>query len=150
MLRNPVNILVVEDNSDQARLITFVLENKNGKGKIFWVKDGEEALDFLYQRGKYNKNIPFPTLIILDLKLPKLSGLEVLKQIKNDSNLKSIPVVMLTNCTGNEDTQEAYLNGVNSYVIKSTNFTEFREKVKQIKLYWLQINNYLPTKNLSP
>ncbi len=151
------NILLVEDNPDHAKLIMFALRDEKSRGdlvslrdeqvppaggdRICWVKDGEEALNFLYQQGEHqDKSKTFrPDLIILDLRLPKVDGNGVLKQVKDDLSLKSIPIVILSSSGNDEEIARAYLNGVNSYVTKPVDFHQFREKVKQIKSYWLSV-----------
>lgn len=138
-----VDILLVEDNSDHAILTRRVLEENRVANKVFVVEDGEEALDFMYRRGKYSieNNLPRPGLILLDVKLPKLDGFAVLKQLKSDPEYKSIPVVMLTTSSRDEEMARGYAEGANSYVAKPVRFDEFTEKVKGIGLYWGLINS---------
>ena len=145
MKGKPVNILLVEDNEDHAELTLGALRNNNLINEIYVVKDGEEALDFLYHRGKYAdvKEFPLPGLILLDISLPKVSGLEVLETLKKDPQLKVIPVIMLTTSAREEEMAKCYANGANSYVTKPVNFEEFVKKIKEIKLYWT-ITNALP------
>jgi CheY-like chemotaxis protein len=141
----PVNILLVEDNRDHADLTRRALKEGNLLNEIFWVKDGEEALDFLYRRGRYTEPAaaPRPGLILLDIKLPKLGGHEVLRQIKNDRELRTIPVVILTTSDRDEEVRASYLGGANSYVCKPVKFAEFVAQVKSLKLYWV-LTNTLP------
>jgi len=139
-----LTILLVEDNPDHAELTRRALEIGNMVNKITWVKDGEEALDFLYQRGAWaDKNSERPGLILLDVNLPKISGQEVLRQIKDDAELMSIPVVMLTTSDRDDEVSAAYQSGANSWVTKPVQFTEFMDKVKNVKLYWV-LTNRLP------
>jgi len=142
MNRKPINILLVEDNPDHALLTMEVLQDNYVLNEIFVVEDGREALDFLYGQGKYSgeKRPPLPGLILLDIKLPKVDGLEVLQQIKSDPVLKSIPVVMLTTSEREEEVVKSYANGANSYITKPVSFSEFARKVQEVKLYWLLVN----------
>ncbi|MDO8784757.1 MAG: response regulator [Syntrophales bacterium] len=141
----PVNILLVEDNEDHAELTLSALRNNNVINEIHVVRDGEEALDFVYHRGKYTdvEKFPLPGLILLDISLPKLSGLEVLETFKKDPELKVIPVIMLTTSSREEEILRSYANGANSYVTKPVDFDEFVRKIKDIKLYWT-LTNSLP------
>lgn len=132
-----VDILLVEDNPDHAILTQKVLEDNRVANKVYVVEDGETALDFIYHRGKYNdNNAPKPGLILLDVKLPKLDGFGVLRQLKGDPEQKSIPVVMLTTSSRDEEVARGYAEGANSYVAKPVMFNEFTEKIKGIGLYW--------------
>jgi CheY-like chemotaxis protein len=138
-----VNILLAEDNEDHAELTLRALRDNNLINEICVVKDGEEALNFVYHRGKYAdvKEFPLPGLILLDIGLPKLSGLEVLETLKGDPQLKAIPVIMLTTSAREEEIARSYANGANSYVTKPVNFEEFVTKIKEIKLYWTLISS---------
>lgn len=133
-----IDILLVEDNSDHAMLTRKVLESYKVANKVHVVEDGADALDYMYRRGKYSNgnNAPRPGLILLDVKLPKLDGFEVLKQLKGDPEHSSIPVVMLTTSARDEEVARGYAEGANSYVTKPVRFDEFAEKVKNIGLYW--------------
>jgi CheY-like chemotaxis protein len=134
-----MNILLVEDNPDHAELTLRALENGNLLNHVAWVKDGEEALDFLYRRRRYADpaSSPRPGLILLDMKLPKLDGHEVLRRIKADETLRSIPVVMLTTSDRQEEIDESYRAGANSFVTKPVRFSEFVERVRTVQLYWV-------------
>lgn len=139
----PANILLVEDNPDHSVLIIDELKEHGGIiNEIYHVKDGEEALDFLYHKNLYEdeNKAPVPGLIVLDLKLPKVDGTEVLKKIKSDPDLKSIPVVILTTSAHEEDIARSYKNGTNSFITKPINFEEFIKVVREIKFYWILIN----------
>ena len=140
-----VNILLVEDNPDHAELTLKALENGNLMNQVFWVKDGEEALDFLQHRRRFTDPAaaPRPGLILLDIKLPKVDGHEVLRQIKSDETLRSIPVVMLTTSDRDEEVAASYRAGANSFVTKPVRFAEFVERIKAVKLYWV-LTNRLP------
>lgn len=140
-----VTILLVEDNPDHAELTLRALKNGNVLNEVFWVKDGAEALDFLEHRGPYADpdTAPRPGLILLDLNLPKVDGHEVLRRIKTDDTLRTIPVVMLTTSARDDEVSECYKAGANSYICKPVQFPEFMERVRTIKLYWL-LTNLLP------
>lgn len=139
---NEVDILIVEDNPTDAELTLRALNKNNLANKIFLVEDGEEALDFLYNRGKFTSRIKKdnPKVIFLDLKLPKVDGLEVLKIIKADNVLKLIPVVVLTSSNEESDIVESYKLGVNSYITKPVDFEKFMISIKEIGYYWLLLN----------
>lgn len=140
-----VTILLVEDNPDHAELTLRALREGNLLNELFWVKNGEEALDFLHRRGPYGNgaSAPRPGLVLLDIKLPKVDGLEVLRRIKGDQELRSIPVVMLTTSEEDHEVTESYKTGANSFVSKPVRFSEFVEKIKALKLYWV-VTNRLP------
>ncbi|KAB2840338.1 MAG: response regulator [Melioribacteraceae bacterium] len=139
---NEVEILLVEDNPNDAELALRALRKNNLANKIVVVKDGEEALDFIFANGKFKSraDIKEPRLVLLDLKLPKVSGLEVLEKIKNDPVKKLIPVVVLTSSKEEKDIVESYRLGVNSYIVKPVDFEKFVEAVKDLGLYWLLLN----------
>jgi two-component system response regulator len=138
----PVTILLVEDNPDHAELTKRALETGNMVNKVVWVKDGEEALDFLYQRGAWASS-QRPGLVLLDVNLPKVDGHKVLRQIKDDPRLQSIPVIMLTTSAREDEVGAAYQSGANSWITKPVQFTEFVQTVKAVKLYWV-VTNRLP------
>jgi len=134
-----LEVLLVEDNPDHAELTKRSLETQDDPNRIHWVKDGQEALDFLFQNGGHTK-APRPDLILLDIKLPKITGIEVLEKIKKDHNLKVIPVVMLTTSDRDEEAMGCYRAGANSFIIKPIKFGEFSEKIKSMKVYWFKTN----------
>lgn len=138
-----VEILVVEDNPHDAELTVRALKKNHLANNIFIVEDGEEALDFFFCRGKYTvRNISNPLkVVLLDLKLPKISGLEVLRQIKADDRTSHIPVVMITSSAEEPDIREAYKLGVNSYVVKPVAFDQFVSAMGQLGMYWLLVNH---------
>jgi two-component system response regulator len=141
-----VEILLVEDDPDDAELALHALKAENLANQIEVARDGEEALDFLFCRGK-NGGRSFenpPRLVLLDLKLPKVDGLEVLRQMKNDPRTKAIPVVILTSSRQEADLTEGYRLGVNSYIQKPVDFDQFRKVVKEAGLYWLVVNQTPP------
>lgn len=135
-------ILLVEDLEEDATLTIRALKKYNLANEIKWVEDGEEAMEFLFAKGKYAKRDirKTPTIILLDLKLPKINGLDVLAEIKKDSSLKHIPVIIITSSRENEDIKKAYDLGANSYVVKPVDFQQFADAVKEIGIYWLIIN----------
>jgi two-component system, response regulator len=136
------DILLVEDNQDDVDLTLHTLRRENLANNISIVHDGEEALDFLFCRGAYASRLsePLPRLILLDLKLPKVDGIEVLAQIKADARTKTIPVVILTSSREERDLVNSYNLGANSYIQKPVDFDQFRQVVKSLGLYWLVIN----------
>jgi CheY-like chemotaxis protein len=141
-----VEILLVEDNPDDLELALHALKKGNLANKIDVARDGEEALDYLFCRGNYEKRsfeAP-PRVVLLDLKLPKVDGLEVLRALKNDPRTKSIPVVVMTSSKEQRDLVEGYKLGVNSYIQKPVDFTEFREIIGKLGFYWLVINQAPP------
>jgi len=137
-----LDILLVEDNQDDRDLALHALQRDKVANRIFVVRDGEEALDFLFCRGAYAERSfdhP-PKLVLLDLKLPKVDGMEVLKQVKSDLRTKTIPVVIMTSSKEERDLVAGYNLGANSYIQKPVDFDQFRETVKSVGLYWLVIN----------
>ena len=136
-----IDILLVEDNPQDVELTMRTLKKHHVANRIFAVTNGEEALDFLYSRGQYlNRNNNFPKVIFLDIKLPKLNGLEVLKTIKMDEQLHHIPVVMLTSSVEDPDIKAAYSLGANSYVVKPVDFENFSRTINSLDMYWLVVN----------
>jgi len=142
MMDDPIEILLVEDNPSDQELTIKALKKYNLSNNIFVVEDGADALDFIFAKGEYSsRNISLvPKLILLDLKLPKVSGLEVLKQIKSDQRTKKIPVVVLTSSKEERDIIESYEYGVNSYIVKPVDFNKFIESIREIGFYWLLFN----------
>ena len=139
---NQTEILLVEDNPDDAELTLRALKKHNLANGVFHVKDGAEALDFLFGSGTYagrSATAP-PRVVMLDLKLPKLDGREVLRRIKSDERTKDTPVVILTSSREERDIVEGYRLGVNSYVQKPVRFDEFVEAVAHLGLYWMVLN----------
>ena len=134
-----VEILLVEDNPDHAALTRRVLLNGNIFNNVHWVKNGQEALDFLFRRDGFAE-APRPGLVLLDINLPKLNGLEVLKTIKETEGLRVIPVVMLTTSERGEEVNKSYNMGANSFIVKPVSFKEFSEKIGSLKRYWLMVN----------
>jgi CheY-like chemotaxis protein len=139
------HILLVEDDPHDVQLTLAALSEHNLANSVSVVHDGEQALDYLYCRGKFEarKSGP-PVFVLLDLKMPKVSGLEVLKIIKADEHLKSIPVVVLTSSREEPDLIESYQHGVNAYVVKPVDFSEFVKAVKRLGIFWAAINEPPP------
>jgi CheY-like chemotaxis protein len=138
-------ILLVEDNSNDVELTLSALSEYHLANEVDVVRDGEEALDYLYKRGKYTERTTVnPAVVLLDLKLPKIDGLEVLEQIKADPDLKTVPVVMLTSSREEQDLIRSYSLGVNAYVVKPVEFSEFLHALKELGLFWAVINQPPP------
>lgn len=138
----PLVILLVEDNPDHAELILRSFEGYRVANKIYHVPDGETALDYLFRRGKYAnpEKSPRPHVILLDLHLPKIDGLEVLKEIKTDNNLRHVPTVMLTTSKAEKDVARAYDYNANSYLVKPVDFDKFSQLMDSLGFYWLAWN----------
>jgi len=139
---DPVEILLVEDNPNDAELCLRALNKNKVSNKIVHVKDGAEAIDFIFAQGTFahRKVENGPKVILLDLKLPKVDGLEVLKRIKSDERTKVIPVVVMTSSKEEQDIVQSYRFGVNSYVVKPVDFDKFIQAVSDLGLYWLLLN----------
>jgi two-component system response regulator len=137
-----VEILFVEDSADDAMLTIRALGKSGFNNKLHHVKDGTEALDFLYCKGIYtNRNSKaHPRLILLDLKMPKVSGMQVLEKVKSDPDLKSIPVVILTSSSEDPDIAKCYALGANSYIVKPVESDNFFNAIKEIGLYWMVLS----------
>jgi CheY-like chemotaxis protein len=142
---NIKNILLVEDDPQDVELTLAAMVEHHLANKIMVVENGEEALDYLYRRGKYKmRTNGNPVVVLLDLKMPKVGGLEVLKTIKADEQLRTIPVVVLTSSRETSDLTECYKHGANSYVVKPVDFDEFVEAVKQLGVFWTAVNEPPP------
>ena len=141
-----VNILLVEDNPDDVKITERALKKGKVLNNLYVARDGQEALDFIYNKGEYSdpQKAPKPGLVLLDINLPKINGIDVLKKIKSDEKLRRIPVIMLTVSKRDEDIIRSYDLGVNSYIIKPVEFDKFVETIKNIELYWL-LTNISPT-----
>ncbi len=141
-MNTDVDILLVEDNQDDVDLALYALRHEKLANNICVVRDGEEALDFLFCRAAFShrKFEHPPKLILLDLKLPKVDGLQVLKIIKSDPRTQSLPVVIMTSSRQERDLVEGYKSGANSYIQKPVDFEQFRQTVKTLGLYWMVVN----------
>jgi two-component system, response regulator len=137
-----IEILLVEDNPNDAELTIRALKKKNMANRLFHAKDGAEALDFLFAEGEFaGKNLSAqPKIILLDLKMPKIDGLEVLKRVKGDDRTKMIPVIVLTSSKEEKDVVESYKLGVNSYIVKPVGFENFMDAVVELGMYWMVLN----------
>ena len=139
MKGKPLVILLIEDNLNHAELVMRSFQDQRVANKIYHVLDGEVALDYLFRRGNYAapEASPRPHLILLDLRLPKIDGLEILKKIKTDKELRCIPVVVLTTSEAESDQYKAYDNYVNSYLVKPVDFDAFTQLMQDLGFYWL-------------
>ena len=139
-------ILVVEDNPDHLELTTMTLEENGIRNRIVVARDGVEALDYLFGEGAHagRDTSVQPVLVLLDLKLPKLSGLDVLQRVRADPRTSFVPIVILTSSSEEEDILACYRGGANSFVRKPVDFDEFTKKLQQLKVYWLLVNESRP------
>ena len=136
-----VEILLVEDNPTDAEMAMRALKRGQVANDVTWVKDGDQALDYLFRRGEHaERSSQDPKLVMLDLKMPKIDGIEVLRQIKANEATRSIPVVMLTSSGEERDLVETYRLGVNSYIVKPVDFSQFNDTVAKAGLYWIVVN----------
>jgi len=136
-----VEILLVEDNPLDAELTIRALKKGGLANKLLWLKDGEQALDYLFRRGAYtDRDDILPRLVLLDLKMPRVDGIEVLRTIKKDERTRRIPVVVMTSSQEERDVAQSYDLGVNSYVVKPVDFGAFADLARQAGFYWLAIN----------
>ena len=141
-----LEILLVEDNPEDAEMTMRALRKRNLANHVHWVKDGEEALDYLFRRGSYENRPDHPlALILLDLKMPKLSGAETLQAIKSSDHFKSLPVVMLTSSRETQDLQTCYKMGANGYVVKPVDAKQFIMAISTLATYWLTANETAPS-----
>jgi len=138
-------ILIAEDNANDAELTMMALQKHRLSNELIFVRDGAQALDYLYCRGEYaGRHDGHPALVLLDLKMPKVDGIEVLRQVKSDPALKHIPVVVLTSSREEQDLVRTYSLGVNAYVVKPVAFTEFMDAVTQLGGFWAVVNEPPP------
>ena len=142
MIGEPVLVMLIEDNIDHAELVVRTLEDHLISNKVRHFLDGQSALDYLFRRGEFSeaKETQRPHVILLDLRLPRVDGIDVLKAIKEDANLKSIPVVVLTTSEAEKDVAKAYYNHANSYLVKPVGFEDFKKLMDDLGFYWLGWN----------
>ncbi|HTE12266.1 MAG TPA: response regulator [Chitinophagaceae bacterium] len=143
MTQNLVELLLVEDNINDAELTIRELKKNNMANNLIHLKDGEEALAFIFGNGTsagQQQALPRPKLILLDIQMPKVNGIEVLQKIKSDPATRTIPIVILTSSKEDPDIQKCYALGVNSYIIKPVNFESFTVAIKNLGFYWLLLN----------
>jgi CheY-like chemotaxis protein len=142
MIGEPLLVMLIEDNIDHAELVVRTLEEHLISNKVRHFQDGQSALDYLFHQGEFSaaKETPKPHIILLDLRLPRLDGIDVLKTIKEDSELKSIPVVVLTTSETEKDVARAYYNHANSYLVKPIGFADFKKLMDDLGFYWLGWN----------
>ena len=143
MDHNSIEVLLVEDNQDDAELTTRELIKNHLANNLFHVRDGAEALDFVFARGKYAgvRDVHYPPkIILLDIQMPKINGIEVLTQIKSNEMTKMTPVIMLTSSKEDPDVQTCYQLGANSYIVKPVNFDGFTKAIRNLGFYWLLLN----------
>ena len=141
-----IDILLIEDNPDEAALTIRSLKKNHLTNNLIHIDDGEKALDFIFSRGEFSSNQTslHPKLILLDLNLPKVNGLEILRIIKSDESTKRIPVVVLTSSREERDIIDSYELGVNSYIVKPVDFESFSKAISELGLYWLLLNEIPP------
>lgn len=140
-------ILLVEDNPNDIELTVEAFSEFNLANRLVILNDGVQAMDYLYYRGEYkNREVEDPAVILLDIKMPRMDGIEVLQEVKNDPHLKIIPVVMLTSSREEPDLKKCYGLGVNAYIVKPVNFKDFFESVKSVGIFWAVLNEIPNTK----
>jgi len=144
MIGEPILVMLVEDNVDHAELVIRTMEEHRIANKVRHFLDGQSALDYLFHRGEYTNHHdnPLPHVILLDLRLPRLDGIDVLKTIKEDVDLKAMPVVVLTTSEAEKDVARAYYNHANSYLVKPVGFEEFKKLMDDLGFYWLGWNTH--------
>lgn len=136
-----VEILLVEDSAHDAEMTMRVLKKRGIVNEIAWVKDGVEAIEYLFCEGEYaNRDNGLPKLVLLDMKMPRMDGLQVLRRLKSSEKTQHIPIVMLTSSREEGDLMNSYLSGVNSYIVKPVDFEQFDETIAQIGMYWVLVN----------
>lgn len=138
-------ILLVEDNADHAEIVMDAIAQSKINNEVIWLQDGEQALDFLFRRGEYANAAGEhePALMLLDIKLPGIDGLEVLTRIREHEEFDALPIVMLTTSAQEAEVLQAYTHHANSYVVKPVNFQEFHDRVQDLNVYWT-LTNYVP------
>jgi two-component system response regulator len=137
----PIEILLAEDSEADAEMTIRALQRKNLANRLVWVKDGADALDFIFRRGAYaSRAAGLPRLLLLDLKMPKVDGIEVLREVKSNEQTRTLPVVMLTSSAEERDIVASYSLGVNSYIVKPVDFVSFVDEVAKAGCYWVLVN----------
>jgi CheY-like chemotaxis protein len=145
------DLLLAEDNSNDVELTLMVLQKNHIANQAIVVRDGAAALDYLYREGEFSQRKEgHPAVILLDLKMPKVDGMEVLRRVKSDARLKTIPVVILTSSREERDLVEAYRLGVNAYVVKPVHFNEYVKAVSHLGVFWALINEPHPEQGVNP
>jgi CheY-like chemotaxis protein len=144
MIAQVKRILIVDDNPKDVELTISALAEKNLANEVVVAEDGVEALDYLYRRGKYENEISYPAVIMLDIKMPRMDGIEVLKHIRSDPKFQFLPVIMVTSSREEKDLIESYKLGANSYVVKPVDIVQFIEAIKVLGQYWAVINELPP------
>ena len=136
-----VEILLVEDSAHDAEMTMRVLKRRGIVNEIAWVKDGVEAIEYLFCEGEYaDRDNGLPKMVLLDMKMPRMDGLQVLRKLKSSEKTKHIPVIMLTSSQEESDLMNSYLSGVNSYIVKPVDFEQFDETIAQVGMYWAVVN----------
>ncbi|HEY4370662.1 MAG TPA: response regulator [Burkholderiales bacterium] len=135
-----IEILLAEDSASDAEMAMRALKKSNLANSVTWVRDGVEALDFIFSRGKFEGRSGNPKLVMLDIKMPRVDGIEVLRQLRANDKTRLIPVVMITSSAEDRDIMESYKLGVNSYIVKPVDFTQFAQVIVQVGLYWAVVN----------
>lgn len=141
-MNNKTSVLLAEQNEDLIEIIASCAKGTGLVNDVFTVRDGQEAIDFVFHEGKYEggEGAPRPSLILLDVKLPKENGIVVLRRIKSSPELRNIPVVMLSSSTSPVDMQSSYAEGANSYIVKPERYNDLMDRVEKLLTYWVQIN----------
>ena len=139
-MSGPLPILLVEDNEADAELALRAFRRRKLSNPVYVARDGEEALDYIHRRGRFAEDAPVPSVILLDLRIPKVDGLEVLHQLKQDPVYRNVPVVVLTTSAEDRDVRRSYELGAASYIVKPVEFEKFQEVVERIDLYWMVTN----------
>ena len=135
-----IDILLAEDSASDAEMALRALKKSNLANSVSWVRDGVEALDFIFSRGQFEGRNGHPKLVMLDIKMPKVDGIEVLRQLRANEKTRLIPVVMLTSSAEDRDVMESCKLGVNSYIVKPVDFSQFAQVIVQVGLYWAVVN----------
>ena len=143
-MSGPLPILLVEDNEADAELALRAFRRRKLSNPVYVARDGEEALDYIHRRGRFAEDAPVPSVILLDLRIPKVDGLEVLHQLKQDPVYRNVPVVVLTTSAEDRDVRRSYELGAASYIVKPVEFEKFQEVVERIDLYWMVTNLRYP------